>query len=137
MEEILTVVNFKKTLNFIYFTTITYDYKLATRWYCWVDSHPVVVHIHVYTTNRPLRIGHWGLLVVIVCSHWNEKFSRYCTGRFVWFLWRGVEKMKKNSSTYRPSEKNLPSKKLIVFLFWSDKQWTYIHHLIFGKIPRA
>ena len=27
----------KKNLNFIYFTTITHGYKLATRWSCWVE----------------------------------------------------------------------------------------------------
>ena len=28
----------KKTWNFNYFTTITHDYKLATRWFCWVEN---------------------------------------------------------------------------------------------------
>ena len=31
-------VIFFKTLNFIYFTTITHGYKLAMRWSCWVEN---------------------------------------------------------------------------------------------------
>ena len=41
---------FIKTLNFIYFTTITHDYKLATRWSCWVEN--------IYETFL-VRESHW------------------------------------------------------------------------------
>ena len=58
-----------KTLNFIYFTTITHGYKLATRWSCWVENKYETSSLRENLWNF---FPEWKTLTYLWCRMWDS-----------------------------------------------------------------